>query len=118
MLEIHGVSVVEKIISSAALDALERQPLIEATKRVLLSFEDVPSQAYHRILQVRRHPSLIWLSGNVLIVCVPSFDFRRLDYLTLYRLRFPPRHTVALIPRGLNWAHPPLTRTQGLILTG
>ncbi|CDZ97178.1 RNA-binding protein (contains RRM and Pumilio-like repeats) [Phaffia rhodozyma] len=49
--QIYGVSVIEKTVTSAAFDRTERQPLVDATKRVLLSLEDASSQSYHRLLQ-------------------------------------------------------------------
>lgn len=50
--EIHGVNVIQKILASTALDAAEKAPLIENTKRVLVALNVSTSSAYRRILEV------------------------------------------------------------------
>jgi hypothetical protein len=47
------VNVIQKIITSTALDAAQKAPLIEATKRVLLTLQVSASQSYRRLLEVR-----------------------------------------------------------------
>ena len=49
--QIHGVNVIQKIITSTALDAAEKVPLIEATKRVLIHLQVASSQSYRRLLE-------------------------------------------------------------------
>jgi hypothetical protein len=51
--EIHGVNVIQKILASTALDAVDKAPLIENTKRVLLALNVSSTAAYRRILEVR-----------------------------------------------------------------
>ncbi|KAL7416118.1 hypothetical protein BDY24DRAFT_413024 [Mrakia frigida] len=49
--QIHGVNVIQKIVTSTALDAAEKAPLIEATKKVLLHLQVSASQSYRRLLE-------------------------------------------------------------------
>lgn len=57
--EIHGVNVIQKIVTSTALDAAEKAPLIEATKKVLLHLQVSASQSYRRLLEVSEDPSFL-----------------------------------------------------------
>lgn len=52
------MNVIQKILTSTALDAAEKAPLIESTKRVLLQLQVSSSQSYRRLLEVSHAASL------------------------------------------------------------